>query len=277
MNQHYPTIEKALRYLLEHRQQQPPLAQLARHCDLSEFHLQRVFSEWAGVSPKRFLQCLNRDYARSCLIQGQTLLDTTHSTGLSSSARLHDLFVTLEAVTPGEVRCGGENIAFSYGTHPSPFGECFIALTDRGIHQLAFIENKEAALCLKDLQLQWPAARFHQNPALTLASIEKIFNPGSNSHSPFKLWLKGSPFQFKVWEALLAIPEGRLACYSSIANDIEQPRAARAVGSAVAKNPIAYLIPCHRVIKNIGVLGNYRWGEARKQAMVGRELAAHYT
>lgn len=195
-------------------------------------------------------------------------------TGLSSSARLHDLFVTLEAVTPGELKSKGENIDFTTGIHSSPFGDCFIALTPRGIHQLAFVDENFSDHYQQVLEQQWPAARFSKQQQLTRNTVDNIFKPDNRGKEPFQLWIKGSPFQFKVWEALLTIPEGRLASYSSIASGIGQAKAARAVGSAVAGNPVAYLIPCHRVIKKIGVLGNYRWGEARKQAMVGRELSA---
>lgn len=275
MNKHYPIVEKALLYLLKNRQVQPSLKQLAAHCHLSEYHFQRVFSQWAGVSPKQFLQCLNRDYARQCLLQGHSLQATTLDTGLSSPARLHDLFVTLEAITPGQIKSAGENMQFTCGIHSTPFGDCFIANTERGIHQLAFIEEDAGSSHWQSLAQQWPAARFVENPSLTQSIIDRIFSPATNSGASFKLWVKGSAFQFKVWEALLAIPEGKLACYSSIAAAIDQPNAARAVGSAVAKNSVAYLIPCHRVIKAIGVSGNYRWGEARKQAIIGRELSSH--
>ena len=275
MNSHYTTIEQALHYLLEHRERQPSLQELAEHCHLSEFHFQRIFTQWAGVSPKRFLQCLNRDYAKSCLSRGNSVLNTSDMTGLSSTGRLHDLFVALEAITPGDIKSAGENIQFTCGIHPTPFGNCFIAITERGIHQLAFIDQAQDGEYLQTLKQQWPAASFNTEQQLTKSTVDNIFSPSGTPKENFKLWIKGSPFQFKVWEALLAIPEGRLSCYSDIASDIGQANAARAVGSAVAKNPIAYLIPCHRVIKNMGVLGNYRWGEARKQAIIGRELSAN--
>jgi AraC family transcriptional regulator of adaptative response/methylated-DNA-[protein]-cysteine methyltransferase len=275
MNKHYATIEQALHYLLEHRDRQPSLAEVAEHCHLSEFHFQRIFTQWAGVSPKRFLQCLNRDYARSRLTSGSSVQGTTDMTGLSSTGRLHDLFVSLEAITPGDIKSAGENILFTCGIHPTPFGDCFIALTERGIHQLAFVDPSQGEEYQQALKQQWPAASFNKKPQLTQTTIDSIFKPNEGAKKTFKLWIKGSPFQFKVWEALLAIEEGQLSCYSDIAKDIGQASAARAVGSAVAKNPIAYLIPCHRVIKNMGVLGNYRWGEARKQAIIGRELSAN--
>ena len=273
MNKHYTTIEQALMYLLEQREQQPSLREVAEHCHLSEFHFQRIFTQWAGVSPKQFLQYLNRDYARSCLSRGSSVQGATAMTGLSSTGRLHDLFVTLEAITPGDIKSAGENILFTCGIPPTPFGDCFIALTERGSHQLAFLDQALADEPLQALKKQWPAASFNKNPQLTKATVDSIFRPNEGTKQTLNLWIKGSPFQFKVWEALLAIPEGQLSCYSDIAKDIGQDGAARAVGSAVAKNPIAYLIPCHRVIKNMGVLGNYRWGEARKQAIIGRELS----
>lgn len=275
MDKHYATIEQALMYLLEHRERQPSLLEVAEHCHLSEFHFQRIFTQWAGVSPKQFLQCLNRDYARNCLTRGNSVLHTSDMTGLSSTGRLHDLFVSLEAITPGDIKSAGENIQFTCGIHPTPFGNCFIALTERGIHQLAFVDPSQGEEYQLTLKQQWPAASFNKQQQLTESTVDRIFTPSKNNKQTFKLWIKGSPFQFKVWEALLAIPEGQLSCYSDIAKDIGQPSAARAVGSAIAKNSIAYLIPCHRVIKNMGVLGNYRWGEARKQAIIGRELSAN--
>jgi AraC family transcriptional regulator, regulatory protein of adaptative response / methylated-DNA-[protein]-cysteine methyltransferase len=267
---HYQTVEKALAYIQREQLQQPSLADIADHCSLSEFHFQRVFSQWAGVSPKQFLQYLTRDQAKVRLLDGDDLLTASNASGLSSSSRLHDLFITLDAVTPGQIKSGGNGIRFYYGLHNSPFGECFVVITDHGIHQLEFINKSQLTVALSQLQQQWPNAEILENTPLSRKLIKQIFVPRKNPE-PLKLWIQGSQFQFKVWEALLRIPSGSLCSYAAIASNIGQPLAARAVGSAIAKNPVAWLIPCHRVIQSMGTLGNYRWGEIRKQALVGWE------
>ncbi len=273
MHRHYRLVEKALRYIHQHRYQQPSLAHIAEHCAISEFHLQRVFKEWAGVSPKQFLQSLTKQDCLQRLQQGETVLSASDASGLSTSSRLHDLFITLDAVTPGEVRARGNNITFYYAVHDSPFGQCFIAITERGIHRMEFVDEHNSIDSVIDLlKTQWPMAKFVKEEIQTADYIDRIFGESTNS-SKVRLWIKGSAFQFKVWEALLRVPSGRLCSYSTLAKAIKQPRSARAVGTAVANNSVALLIPCHRVIKNIGVPGNYRWGETRKQALIGWEAS----
>ncbi|MEE8056711.1 MAG: bifunctional helix-turn-helix domain-containing protein/methylated-DNA--[protein]-cysteine S-methyltransferase [Pseudomonadales bacterium] len=275
-SRHYQIIEKALRFIQQQQKQQPKLAEIAGYCALSECHFQRIFNQWAGVSPKQFLQHLTREDAKTRLLNGDSLLATSSCSGLSSSSRLHDLFVTLEAVTPGEIKSAGEGLQFLCGLHNSPFGKCFIVTTKRGIHRLDFIDTQPLETLLQELQEQWPSADIVCDEPATAPLIDNIFKrrvKRAPKEQKLKLWLKGSQFQFKVWEALLRIPNGSLCSYGTIAKSIGQPTAARAVGSAVAKNSVALLIPCHRVIQEIGNLGNYRWGETRKQALVGWEAA----
>ena len=279
---HYATVEKALRFIHQQQHRQPSLADIAAHCAMSEYHFQKVFSEWAGVTPKRFLQALTREHCRQRLLDGESLLDCSNGAGLSSSGRLHDLLVTLEAVTPGELKSGGDNLQLYWGVQSCPFGDCFIACTERGIHQLVFIDAHELDDTVKALVEQWPRADIRRDQVRASALVHRIFNQGNGpgkspqipDTKPLKLWLKGSPFQFKVWEALLNVPPGKLCSYGDLATLIGQPNAARAVGSAVGKNPVAVLIPCHRVIQRMGVIGNYRWGALRKQALLGWEASS---
>ncbi|WP_101760450.1 bifunctional transcriptional activator/DNA repair enzyme AdaA [Oceanicoccus sp. KOV_DT_Chl] len=272
---HYQLVANALRFIDQHQGEQPELAAIAKHCAISEYHFQRVFTEWAGVSPKQFLQYLTREQARSRLLDGASLLKAAGDSGLSSSSRLHDLFVSLDAVTPGEIKNGGNGITFIYGVHPSPFGLCFIALTERGIHRLDFIEQpQDIEYLLEALQRQWPLAILEENQASSAIVVTQVFSKSPRPlSSPLKLWVNGTQFQFKVWEALLRIPSGAVASYAEVAKAINQPTAARAVGSAVGKNPIALLIPCHRVIQGMGELGHYRWNPIRKKAMLGWEAS----
>lgn len=276
-HRYYTTIEKALLFIQQQQLEQPALADIAAHCAMSEYHFQRVFKTWAGVSPKRFLQCLTREQCRLRLIKGESLIDSSAGAGLSGAGRLHDLLVNLEAVTPGEIKSGGEHLRILWGVHPTPFGPCFIACTQRGIHQLEFLPwqpcHKEPRNTLRKLREQWPHAEITRDDTHTALPIQQLFagQPHRDRGPQLTLWLRGSPFQFKVWEALLKIPAGRVCSYGELAAAIGQPAAARAVGSAVAKNPVAILIPCHRVIRNMGVIGNYRWGEIRKQALLGWE------
>lgn len=269
---HYALVEKALRYLQDHQQQQPELGELAAHCAMSETHFQRLFSQWAGVSPKRFLQCLTRQNCRQRLLEGWSLADCSDAAGLSSSSRLHDLMVKLEAVTPGEIKRGGDALQFHWGVHPTHFGYCFIACTERGIHQLDFLDGDDPGPHLESLHQRWPRAQIVKHAALTAAHMAPLQDVEQRqAGQPLTLCLRGTAFQFKVWEALLRIPEGQLCTYGGLARAIGQPGAARAVGSAVASNPIAWLIPCHRVIRQMGVIGDYRWGAIRKQALLGWE------
>ncbi|UCB47365.1 MAG: methylated-DNA--[protein]-cysteine S-methyltransferase [Spirochaetota bacterium] len=277
METDYQRIEKVIHYLEEHFQDQPSLSELAEYIHLSPFHFQRLFSRWAGISPKRFLQFLTIGYAKKLLAQDRTILDTTFETGLSSPGRLHDMFVAIDAITPGEYKMRGAGLEIDYGIHPSPFGECLIAATDRGICRLSFITGSKTVEAIAGLEKQWENAVLKENPQSTRLLKNQIFQPQSNnSKQPISLLLKGTNFQIKVWEALLRIPFGTLCSYEDVASFIGNPEAARAVGTAIAVNPIAYIIPCHRVIRKTGVFGNYGYGPARKKIMIGWEIAQKY-
>ena len=274
LSQDYQRVERAIRYLEDHYQEQPSLEQVAATIGLSEYHFQRLFARWVGISPKRFLQYLTKEHAKALLESSSSVLDATYESGLSSPGRLHDLFVTCEAVTPGEYKSHGEGLAISYGFHPSPFGECMLAVTDRGICGLAFCENDNRQKALADLRARWRKARLQEDPMRTSKTLEQVFeNRTSEDPLDLHLLLNGTNFQIKVWEALLRIPPGRLVSYEEIAVYMGMPKAARAVSRAVATNPIAYIIPCHRVIRKMGNFGGYRWGAARKKAILGWEMA----
>jgi AraC family transcriptional regulator of adaptative response/methylated-DNA-[protein]-cysteine methyltransferase len=268
----YQRIEKAIRYLETHYREQPSLEEVSANIGLSEFHFQRLFTRWAGVSPKRFLQFLTKEGAKDVLSRSENLLDATHQVGLSSLGRLHDLFVTTEAVTPGEYKTRGEGVTIRYGIHLTPFGKCLIGLTERGICHLGFVEAGEGD-AIDNLVSEWKAARMIEDYRATAALVEPIFDLRYNSRiKPLNLHLRGTNFQLKVWEALLQIPIGAVTTYEGLAQRIGQPSAARAVGSAVGHNPIAVLIPCHRVIRKVGDFGNYRYGASRKKALLAREF-----
>jgi AraC family transcriptional regulator of adaptative response/methylated-DNA-[protein]-cysteine methyltransferase len=282
----YIRIEAALAYLAQHAEAQPTLADVAEHVGLSEHYLQRVFTRWAGISPKRFLQFQTVESAKTLLRDSRSVLDTTYSTGLSSGGRLHDLFITLEGVTPGEFKSGGAGIVMSTGFHESPFGECLIAVTDRGVCGLSFVLDGDRSAALAELQHRWPAATLVENAAATRLVSQRIFaawegtpwNPESNgarttgiTPTPLSVLVRGTNFQVRVWEALLRIPPGAVATYEDIAAAVGQSAATRAVGSAIGRNPVAYLIPCHRVIRKAGAFGSYHWGATRKVAMLMHE------
>ncbi|HZE11168.1 MAG TPA: methylated-DNA--[protein]-cysteine S-methyltransferase [Burkholderiales bacterium] len=269
----YSTVEQAIEYLQEHAREQPRLADVAARVGLSEFHFQRRFSEWAGISPKRFLQYLTKEYAKEALRDRQDVLGAAYAAGLSSPGRLHDLLVTCEAVSPGEQRSRGEGVAIAYGFHATPFGESLIAVTARGICRLAFVGADGRDAQLEELGQSWPRARLSLDQEATARLVSSVFDP-ANRDKPLHLWVKGSNFQIKVWEALLRIAPGELASYEQVARAVGHPRASRAVGAAVGANPVAVLIPCHRVIRKAGDFGDYRWGLTRKRALVGREAAA---
>lgn len=245
--------------------------ELAAHVGLSEYHFQRLFTRWAGISPKRFLQFLTREHAKALLARSANLLEATYASGLSGPGRLHDLFVQTEAVTPGEYKSKGVGVEIAYGFHPSPFGECLLALTSRGICFLAFVDNTRAT-ALERLIQAWPNATLNESPSRTAPVVKRIFSPG-NAVAPLQVHLRGTNFQIKVWEALLRLPPGELTTYQALADQIHSPEAARAVGNAVALNPLAYLIPCHRVLQKTGYFGNYRYGSSRKKAILGWEMA----
>jgi AraC family transcriptional regulator, regulatory protein of adaptative response / methylated-DNA-[protein]-cysteine methyltransferase len=272
--QDYSRIEQAILFLESKYHEQPSLEEAARNAGLSEHHFQRLFRRWAGISPKRFVQFLTLDHAKRLLRDSRNVLDATFEAGLSGPGRLHDLFVQCEAVTPGEFQRQGAGLEITYGFFPTPFGECLLASTERGICSLLFVTEGGRAARLRDLASDWPGALLVEN-ARTLSPIaRRIFEPAVNgSDRPLTLLLKGTNFQIKVWEALLRVPLGALTSYGDLARRIGEPRASRAVGGAVGANPIAYLIPCHRVIRGLGVWGNYGGGVTRKKAMLAWEAA----
>jgi AraC family transcriptional regulator of adaptative response/methylated-DNA-[protein]-cysteine methyltransferase len=270
----YYRVEQALRYLQANYRHQPSLAEIASSIHLSEYHFQRLFLRWVGISPKRFLQYLTKESAKDLLAHSHSLLDVSLALGLSGPSRLHDLFITCEAVTPGEFKQRGAGLTIHYGFHPTPFGDCLLALTGRGLCGLAFAEEGNTDALLADFRQRWGQAELIYDPAATLPYAVHIFELTSEPGGPpMQLYLRGTNFQLKVWQALLHIPTGQLTTYGLIATALGQPNASRAVGSAVGDNPIAYLIPCHRVIRKAGELGGYRYGLARKQAILGWEQA----
>jgi len=241
---------------------------------MSEFHFQRVFSRWAGISPKRFLQYLTVEHAKRQLAESKPVLDATLESGLSSPGRLHDLFVSVEAVTPGEFKTRGEGIQITYGFHPTPFGKCLIGVTPRGICWLSFHENGSDRNALRDLQSHWRGAELVEETNATAPIVNQIFsNLEKREKSSLSLLLMGTNFQLKVWQALLRIPRGDVTTYENIGQLIGAPKSSRAIGSAVGDNRVAFLIPCHRVIRKSGMLGGYHWGEPRKRAMLAWEAA----
>lgn len=266
---HYQLIATAIQYLADNYKDQPSLEELSKHLHISESHLQRTFSQWAGVSPKQFLQYLTKEYAKEQLRHSPVLQSALNS-GLSGSSRLHDLFIKYESMTPGEYRIGGQGLDIHYGVCHSPFGYCFIAATDRGVCKLAFLEDEKIDDRLNELQQEWPAARYTYSPDRIIKYSQQVFQNNSSAEKP-RLLLKGTRFQLQVWEALLELPEGDLVSYQHIADALGKPKAVRAVASAIARNNIAYLIPCHRVIRSTGVINQYRWGAARKLTMIAWE------
>ena len=270
----YERMERAIQFMADNFKARPGLDEIADHAGLSKFHFNRVFRRWAGISPGRFIQFLSLEYAKQKLAQSQSLLDAALETGLSGPGRLHDLFVSMEAMTPGEYKQGGTGLAISYGFSPSPFGLCLAAQTPRGICQLGFTHAEGRDQALEALQASWPGASLSQDQIRADKLVQSIFDPGRAwSAQPFHLHLKGTNFQVKVWKALLSIPEGSLLNYQSLAAFLGKPQACRAVAGAVAANPVAYLIPCHRVIAKTGKIHQYRWGAARKKALVAWEAA----
>ncbi len=269
-SQHYQLIERAIQFIEANVQRQPELEEIAAAVGLSEYHFQRLFTSWTGISPKRFIQFLTKEHAKELLNKSENLLDTTHQVGLSSLGRLHDLFVTTEAVTPGEYKSGGAGLTIRYGIHPSPFGKCLIATTERGISNLGFVTGNEGK-SLDMLAESWRQARMIEDYAATAPLVTRIFSDPTPDR-PLNLHLRGTNFQIKVWEALLGIQSGTVTTYEDIASKIGKPKALRAVGTAVGHNPIAYLIPCHRVIRKSGEFGNYLYGSARKKAILAREI-----
>lgn len=270
----YHRIARAIAFMRQHHLNQPNLATVAQHIGLSEYHFQRLFTQWAGISPKRFLQYLTVEYAKSKITQTKSLLDLTLDVRLSSPGRLHDLFVNLEAMSPGEFKAGGAGLQIRYGIHDTPFGTSLIATTARGICNLYFLDTTDEQTAAQRLRLEWKNAEIIRDEQATQSLRDLIFNSETFSEQkPLTLLVKGTNFQIQVWRALLKLPFGAIATYQTIAQMVARPTAARAVGNAIGNNPIGYLIPCHRVIRESGELGGYCWGVERKTVMLGWEAS----
>jgi len=271
----YERIAGVIRYLDEHHTDQPELTVLARQAGLSPFHFHRLFSRWAGVTPKDFLQCLTLAQVKESLRNGASILDSALDAGLSGPGRLHDLCVNLDAASPGEMKAGGTAWTLVAGFAVSPFGTCLVAESPRGICHLSFVEAGGGDAAWARLEAAWPNSRLRRNDSTAARIIGKIFTPPANRdpRAGLRAFVKGTAFQVRVWRALLEVPPGQLTTYGRLAAAIGHPAAARAVGTAVGQNPLAYLIPCHRVIRETGVIGHYRWGRLRKRTMVAWESA----
>ncbi len=273
----YYRIAEALKYIKDNMQNQPNLEEVAKQIHVSPFHFQRLFSDWAGISPKKFLQYLSVEHAKKILkMDGNSVYDAAYETGLSGTGRLHDLFVNIEGMTPGEYKNGGKNLSIQYSFQESQFGNYIVASTSAGICNLLFFE-KSASAAEAELKSLWPNAKIFEGENQYHEAIQRFFENDFTQTEKIKLHLRGTAFQLKVWEALLRIPEGHLSSYTNIAKAIHQPRAQRAVGTAIGSNPVAFVIPCHRVIKTVGEIGDYRWGAPRKMAMIGWEAAQQET
>jgi len=271
----YERIAKAISFINETVNEQPTLEQISAHLHMSPYHFQRLFSRWVGVTPKKYLEILTVERAKILLSESKPLLEVSESLGLSSGSRLYDHFVKLEAVTPGEFKKRGKGITISYGVHSTPFGDVFIALTPRGVCKLSFIDCEGASTHLNDLIRHWPMAEIQEETKITYQVVQSIFFDESKLDRPLSLHVVGTNFQVSVWRALLQIPHGSVVSYSQVAEALGKPNASRAVGAAVGANPIAFVIPCHRVILQNGKLGGYRWGETRKHAIHAWESAKH--
>ena len=271
-NRQYDLVSEAIKWMVEHQAEQPDLDTLSSAMGVSPHHLQRTFQNWAGVSPKQFLKSLTRKAALDRLEQGLSVFDSALEAGLSGPGRLHDLLISTDALTPGEIRKHGAGVLLEYGFGETLFGNALVAWTDRGISFLGFCQEKGTAHTLAELRKQWSDAKFTENSSAAQAWLDNIFH--GSREKPVALWLRGSPFQLKVWEALLQIPEGTHATYGQLARRVGNPGAARAVGTAVGSNPLSFIIPCHRVIRQMGELGGYRWGELTKMAIIGYEAVS---
>lgn len=269
----YRRIEKAILFIEENFQTQPSVKEVADHVALSEFHFNRLFSKWAGTSPQRFMRFLTKEFAKEKLAKSANLLEATFESGLSSSSRLHDLFVSYEAMTPAQFKSKGEGLTVHYGIHETPFGECLIAITERGITDFRFLEEDSKSFIINELQQDFEKATLIFDNNFTKPFIEQIFYESTNTTEPITLLMRGTNFQIKVWEALLKIPFGQIVSYETIANAIGKPTAQRAVGTAIGSNRLGYIIPCHRVLQKVGGIGGYRWGTTRKKAILGWEMA----
>lgn len=275
-NINYQRIEEAINYIRSNFKEQPDLEKVAEKIHLSPFHFQRLFTEWAGVSPKKFLQFISVEHAKNMLKEKKaTLSDAAFETGLSGTGRLHDLFTKIEGMTPGEFKNGGESLSINYSFAESPFGNILVASTSKGICNMAFADDEQKAY--DELYRQFPNAKYRQMVDLIQQNALYIFTRDWSKLDEIKIHIKGTDFQIKVWEALLKIPMGQLSTYASIATSIDSPNASRAVGSAIGDNPVAFIIPCHRVIQSTGIIGQYHWGSTRKTALIGWEAAKEHS
>jgi AraC family transcriptional regulator, regulatory protein of adaptative response / methylated-DNA-[protein]-cysteine methyltransferase len=268
----YEVVRRAIGHIRGHWRDQPEIETIAEAAGVTPTELHHLFRRWAGLTPKAFLQALTLDGARKLLRDSASVLDATYEVGLSGPGRLHDLFVTHEAMSPGEWKSGGEGLAVHFGFHPSPFGSALVMATERGLAGLAFADPGEERATLDDMKRRWPKAAYLENSARTAALAKRIFDPSQwQAREPLRVVLIGTDWEVRVWDALLQIPMGRMATYSGIAQKVCTPNAARAVGAAVGKNPISFVVPCHRVVGKSGDLTGYHWGITRKRAMLGWE------
>ncbi|MFM4917440.1 bifunctional transcriptional activator/DNA repair enzyme AdaA [Aeromonas dhakensis] len=271
----YARIADAIRFIASQVARQPTLDEIAAHVHLSPFHFQRLFSRWAGVTPKRYLQVLTLERAKALLQESRPLLEVADTLGLSSGSRLYDHFVQLEAVTPGEYKQRGAGLVIDHGVHDTPFGQAFVALTPRGVCNFSFLDDQAPQTLLAALAHNWPEAELREAPSRTRGIIHTMFNDSKTPDRPISLHVSGTNFQISVWRALLQIPPAKVVSYAQVASAVGNPKAARAVGLAVGANPVALMIPCHRVIQQNGKLGGYHWGETRKQAIHAWEAARY--
>ena len=270
----YRRIERAIEYIEANFRSRPTLDEIAKSSHMSKYHFDRMFRRWAGISPIRFMQFLTLEYTKRLLDESETILDASYDAGLSGPGRLHDLFVTFDAMTPGEYKNLGRGLTIEYGFHPTPFGQCLLAKTERGICHLSFVDSDDNKSAIERLQRQWPGSGLIENREATGSIVKSIFTAKPDNDSrPFHLLVKGTNFQVNVWRALLTIPAGHLVSYGDMAAHISRPGSSRAVAGAIAVNPVAYLIPCHRVIAGSGHIHGYRWGVSRKKAIIGWEAA----
>lgn len=268
----YDVVRRTLQAISERWRDQPQLEDLASEAGVQPIQLQRVFSRWAGLTPKQFLQAVTLDHARALLKRSATVLETSYEVGLSGPARLHDLFVTHEAMTPGVYRARGAGVTLRYGFHPSPFGLALVMASEHGLAGLAFSDPGGEAEALADMRARWPAAGYREDAAATAPLAQRVFDPASWSQdTPLRVVMIGTDFEIRVWEALLRIPVGSATTYARIAEDLGKPKAARAVGRAVGRNPVSFVVPCHRVLGSGGGLCGYHWGLTRKRAILGWE------
>lgn len=268
----YERVRGIIAFISERWRDQPSIEDIADHSGLTAAQVHHLFRRWCGLTPKAFLAALTLDAAKTLLLGSATVLDATYEVGLSGPGRLHDLFVTHEAMSPGDWKTGGAGLALAVGFHPSPFGEAILVATERGVAGLGFVDGGDREAALADMRRRWPRATFAERHEVTAPLAQRIFDPGMwRSDTPLRIVLIGTDFEVRVWQALLRIPLGRAATYSGIAGHLGRPQAARAVGAAVGKNPISFVVPCHRVLGRSGSLTGYHWGLTRKQAMLGWE------